>query len=176
MVFCEILLKKRVHLFKNEKAFTLIEISVVLSMLSIIAMLVYPQFNGLFDDIALEQAANQLASDIQYIKQKSVANDGKGLPKILISSNENCYYIYEKSYKIEKKIDLAEKHNNRVEILGYNGTLNEISFNYLGTPTHCGTVAIHNNNNGKTKYVIVSPVIGRIRVDDTPPSSWKYSQ
>ena len=172
MVFCKILLKEQVYLYKNnQKAFTLIEVMAVISMLSVFSLLIYPQFNSFLNKTSLDQAAFQLASDINYVKQNSIANDGNGLGKIVIYKANNSYYVFVNPMKSEKKVDFKEIYNSRVQITGYSGPLNEISFNYLGVPTRCGTVTVKNKD-GAFKYVIVSPVVGRVRVDDRPPTSW----
>lgn len=167
MVFCKILLKNKVFFVRDEKGFTILELIVAMAIFTIFLSLLYPSFDGFMNKIALEQATFQMVGNIRDIKQKSIANNGTSLPLIVFVPNENYYNIYINSLKLDKKIDFNELYKNRVKILGYNGKLNTINFNYLGTPVNCGTVILQNKN-GEILYVIVSAIMGRVRVSKYP--------
>lgn len=177
MVHWKVFLRNKIVYSKDSLGFTVIELIMVMAIVAVMSAAVYPVFDGLMNKIVLEHAAYRIAGDIRYIKAKSVASEGTNLPVIEIVSkdrvaNTGNYYRVKYGTTTSESVYLDDIYSSRVDILGYSGAENEISFGQLGTPLKCGTVTLKNDN-GELMYVIVSPVIGRIRVNKNPPPSWE---
>jgi hypothetical protein len=79
----------------------------------------------------------------------------------------NRYRSDEQSYYLSKGIQYVGQPTFPSRI----GDIPVCSFNATGAPAGGGTVVLKNRLNDK-KYIIVNPVLGKVRVSDKPPENW----
>ncbi len=153
----------------QERGFTLIELMVFLGLLAVVVLIATPSLNGLLERFKLDADARQLAWIYKQARQDAVI---KGKPQTIFiypASEEYRWYSDGKyrNYRASKGIDIASAN-----YASYTpGGPPACSFTITGVPAHAGTTVLRNQN-GDTRYVIVSAVIGRVRVSRTPPTNW----
>ncbi len=148
-----------------QRGFTLIELLAVMAIAALFAAVLWPRV-PVHGRWKLETAARNLAGDLRLIRQAA------------ITSGEFCrieFYIYAQSYELrlpgnEREVYLPEG----VYFEGFptfQGDPPYVHFNMLGRPSGGGTVILKSRE-GHKLYIIVTPVIGRVRVSLEPPQHW----
>jgi len=157
----------------NQRGFTLVELITVLGLLAVVLLIATPNLSALQEKVKLEADARQLAWILRQARQDAVF---KGKPQTIFINNESEEYRWyaegkNKTYHVSPGIDLVTSNCASYTSDG----LPAYSFNTTGVPAHAGTTVLRNKQ-GDNRYVIVSAVIGRVRVSPDPPASWLASE
>lgn len=154
---------------KSEKAFTLVELICVITLLGIIILIAAPALSGRASGRDLELTARTMAMDMRKSQQKAITTgwtqiiefrrsagdyvliDGKTSERVIVKLPEGIRYV---------TINFPE--TNRVP---------RLFFRYTGAPNQGGTVSLENEKDDMY-YIIVAPATGRVRISQTPPESW----
>ncbi|MCW3490288.1 GspH/FimT family pseudopilin [Dethiobacter alkaliphilus] len=139
------------------------ELVTVLVILGILCMVAVPVV-GHISTWGLRTAAQELAAQVRQARQTAIAG------------GEVCYVVfYEFSgrYRVDlpgesEWVSLPEGvtygGNNFVHLHGRP----TVYFRYTGAPNRGGHVVLRDKR-GNRRYVIVTPVTGRVRISETPP-------
>lgn len=152
----------------NNSGFTLVEISIVITIIGLMVALVLPEFNKTIGRYNLHSSARLLASDIRSVQQKAIKNESSNF-NILFNTTSDRYYLRSgitpyKTVNLPSSVHLVfvkgfiTPNNNKLEIAA-NGN----PFNRFG-----GTISLQDRKTGKFLYVVVDAV-GRVRVSETSP-------
>ena len=145
--------------------FTLIEILIALTIMGIVLMIVVPVFNSVLSTLMLNSAANQLAADIRLQQQRAISGDTDAVTYYILFDPEQEIYYLSAGVNTLKTVTLPAG----VDLLGTNFSNNRLAFNLKGIPLPGGHVTLQQSRS-RNRYVIISSVIGRVRVDTVPPS------
>ncbi|NLJ39680.1 MAG: hypothetical protein GX432_13110, partial [Candidatus Atribacteria bacterium] len=104
----------------------------------------------------------KISSQMRIAKIEAL-NEGK-TTKIVFDTVQNKYIYTNSSGK-------SVHHPMPDEVILYrtNFPLNTLRFYSTGTPSSGGTITLRIGNN--LKYIIITPVTGRVRISDKPPSN-----
>ena len=164
------------------RAFTLIEVLIVMVILGIAAVAAVPMFSSA-GDLQVRSAANIIASDLEYAKNMAITR-GKNYSVIFDAANET-YRIVDPNGEIDHPVKKGfkyimnfktESRLNRVDIVSAQfqpGANSTITFDYLGSP-YSGNSAVPTNSldsgtinisTGDAAAVIhVEPITGYISI------------
>lgn len=144
--------------------YTLIELLAVLVLIGLLGALAVPRFTAQ-PHWQLEAASRRMAGDLRLLRQEAV------------HAGELCrveFYIYADRYLLTlpdgpQRVDLPAG----VSFDGtttFSGTPPVLQFNHLGRPGSGGTVILKAGED--FRYIIVTPVTGRVRVSRSQPEHW----
>ena len=153
-----------VGVLRRVAGYTLIELLAVLALLSLLTALAVPHFADR-SQWHLDIASRRMAADLRLLRQTA------------INSGISCrvdFYIYHNHYTLRLP-EGSRSVNFREEVqfdgtTTFDGTPPVLSFNHLGRPHRGGTIILKTSN--AYRYIIVTPVTGRVRVSQTPPQHW----
>jgi prepilin-type N-terminal cleavage/methylation domain-containing protein len=139
---------------KTINGFTLIEMIVVVSILSILTTIVLPNLSRWYASIKINGARRDLISDLRLIQQNTVTSQTNH--SIQINVPQNKYSLTKKNSpdEIIKTVNLPE--GITISALNLVPEVTEIEFNAAGAPTAIGTITV-SNYYGITKTVEVTP-------------------
>lgn len=141
----------------NKKAFSIIELLIVLMILSIIVSFSLYRFYGAMQESLLEKAALVLKSDIQLCQSFAEAQK---------KWTEMNFYLDNYTHNCEGEKIFTRKLNG-VKItkttFKTKDTIGKVKFSPEGTPIPGGTVTLQTSN-GKKIYVIVPVSYGEPRI------------
>lgn len=151
---------------KNEPGgFTLVELAMVLSIAAVMLLCVFPVLRETLAVYSLYASARLLASDIRCQQQAAVsAEDASGTYQISFDVDREMYNL-----KLGAKSLRAVTLPSSVDMVEANFDLRQLKFSFQGVPLEAGHVFLKDRVSGKQYYVIISPVVGRVRVDTRPP-------
>jgi prepilin-type N-terminal cleavage/methylation domain-containing protein len=147
-------------MFKKEKGFTLIEILIAISFISIVFLMSLYSLKGLAPDMQLSGTAREFATDLRYIQQTSITEQVDYCIKIFIDLRKYQVIKCDESQLISEKVLPGY-------ISSFSSTVfagDKIEFNPYGAVKESGTVTFVNTN-GKTKTVEVKPS-GFVKIND----------
>ncbi|MBP8994863.1 MAG: prepilin-type N-terminal cleavage/methylation domain-containing protein [Bacteroidales bacterium] len=142
--------------------FTLIELIIVLALLAFLFSSSLPSLAGLRSSLIGKTVVQKISSQLRIAKIEAL-NQGK-TTKIVFNTTQN-EYIYTDSSGKSTHYELPDE----VILYRTNFPLNTIRFYLTGTPSSGGTITLRIGNN--LKYLIITPVTGRVRISDKPPSN-----
>jgi len=137
----------------NNKGFSLIEMVVAISILSIVFAIAIPRLDA--DFAYMDKMANEFAMDLRYVQMESMKRPSSGY-RISINKSTGCYYVY-KNTVIEKAVTFKE----RFKIDYTNLDMDSIGFTYEGMPVNAGTFSILDTRTNEKKEVSIVPTTGR---------------
>jgi prepilin-type N-terminal cleavage/methylation domain-containing protein len=147
----------------SKNGFTLIELAVVVG---IIATLIIVSFTGLLNmkqNMDLNRVARQLEATLKNCQSKAMYTG---------SYYKMDFYTWLNRYRVYKESELVQDIQLENINLHYtNFTNHKVYFYKTGVPSMGGTVTLKTKN-GKTLYVIMTPVTARTRISTTPPENW----
>lgn len=154
----------------NDKGFTLIEIIITTSIISLLALMAVPAVGKIVDTCNLKAEARQMAGVLRLAQQEAVTS---GYARTIIFYPDGRYKVYD---QVDQKFT-GYCLKNGVKFLG-DTTFNSTFLNYpacifspLGNPVGGGTITLRAAS-GERIYIITNPVQGRIRISSQPPASW----
>lgn len=149
----------------DEKGFTLLELLLVLLITTLSLVVATPAMERVMARQGLENSAEQMAWVIRSAQQEAIYSGQDQMVRFYYSTNSYLagtstrYYLQGAEY--------AAVPNFPTQV----GRVPACIFQPSGVPRSGGTVVLMNGAD-ETRYVIVSPVAGRIRIADQPPSGW----
>jgi type II secretory pathway pseudopilin PulG len=150
-------------IYKTE-GFTAVELMAFLVVVGVAVALAVPVFTKTMANSQLKQAADRMAWELRAQQQEAISSG---------SFRQIEFFYYGGYYQMLK----PEKNNvflpqgitySYITIPKTGGNRYLLTFNITGGPNLGGTIALKNEF-GNQVYVIITPVIGRIRVSDVPP-------
>jgi len=152
--------KSNKELFKSS-GFTVLEIIIVLSLLSILFTISLPSLAHLRYSLVGKSVTQELGSQIRLAKIDAL-NSGK-TTRVVFDTVRN-QYIFTNGSGISTYHELPKE----ATLYRTNFPLNTLRFYATGTPSSGGTITVKAGK--ELKYIIVAPVTGRVRISDTPPA------
>ena len=146
----------------TRSGFTVIELIMVLSLISLLFSFSFPSLASLRCTLVGKAVIRKISSQIRMAKIEAL-NQGK-TTKIVFDPVHNKY-IYTDGSGISTHHELPAE----ASLYRTNFQLNTLRFNNTGTPSGGGTITLKVRNN--LKYIIITPVTGRVRISDKPPSN-----
>lgn len=126
---------------KNESGYTLFELIIVISILSIILLIAIPSYHSVWQTNEIEHFLEQFQEDIYYTQMTAIS---RGKPIMLIFGTSSQYQIL-----ISNKAILKREYPSHISV--EKGTLEtKIEFNSNGNIRKPGTIFI-NTEKGKYK-------------------------
>lgn len=168
---------RRRLLFQMPRAFTLVEIIIVVVIIAIAAMVAIPLV-GSAAGIQIRSAANMIAADLEYAKSLAISK-GQNF-SVVFDKNTDSYRIEDKDgnvvpHPVKKGFDYIidlRKHLDKVDIVDVSfDATSEIKFDYLGSPYNGNGNPLANGlvslqADASTAAVSVEPVTGFISVSN----------
>ena len=137
----------------SKKGFTLIEVLVTISILSIVFTLAIPKID--LDFAYMDKMANEFAMDIRCVQMECMKRPNSN-SSICINVSEGCYHIY-----IKTSIVKTVTFKKRYKINYTNVNMDAIRFTYEGMPINAGTFSILDTKTNEIKKVSIVPTTGR---------------
>jgi prepilin-type N-terminal cleavage/methylation domain-containing protein len=156
----------------TKKAYTLIEVMLVLTILGILISFIVPNLLPFNDRWLLRSTAYMIANDIRRMQRQSVQECAEYNFEILPSQ---FYYKLRKNYATSetiKKVTLNPRINKITSTLTpsskYGGQMagyRIVTFSYLGNPSNCGNIVLETKGGSSIKLTI-EVATGRVYVYD----------
>ncbi|UCF00057.1 MAG: GspH/FimT family pseudopilin [Planctomycetota bacterium] len=168
----------RCDFWSISRAFTLVEIIIVVAIIAIAAMIMVPMM-GSTASMQLHSASNMIASDLEYAKSMAISRSQTF--SVVFDTTEDSYRIENQNGEViphpvkkgfDYVIDLQAAGLDKVDIVKVNfDTTTTIQFDYVGSPNNGDGNALNNGvitlqAGGVTTTVSVEPVTGFILVAD----------
>ena len=145
-----------------QRGVTLIELLICIAILSIFPSMAIPRLGQSIDKQELENVSRQLAADIRWLQQLSTnaGVDTTAYAMIFNNTTPYGYYITANTQSI-KKVTFPLS-------VSLSGVHSYILFSQTGTPkVGAQTISLHSKSLKQWKYVILTPVTGRVRISDS---------
>ena len=152
-----------IHSTNRNKGYTLIELMVVVSIISLLLGLGINGLNYLIQWNKLNTTAAFLCSELKNTQSRAFY--------------EGVYYKIEfwptlDRYRIYKQTELFDDIILKdIDLFNTNFTDDNLYFYPNGVPSMGGTITLKNKR-GKIFYVIMTPVTARVRISTNPPENW----
>ena len=140
---------------KNSKAFTLIELIILIAIIGVLAAVAVPRISRWINSSKVRQVAEQLTADLQFAQGLAME---KGSSKVIISSNGYEIYAPETASTPIKTVTIDDTNIS----LSSNFTGDEIKFKRNKLPTKAGTIVI--SGYGITYNIVINNIGGRIQL------------
>ncbi|MDD3715430.1 MAG: GspH/FimT family protein [Atribacterota bacterium] len=156
------MMKRNNPIISYYPGFTLIEFIVVISLFSFLFAFSFPSLANLRKTLVGKTIVQKISSQMRIAKIEALNN--RKTTKIVFDIAHNKYIYTNSSGK-------STHHQIPDEVILYrtNFPLNTLRFYSTGTPSSGGTITLRIGSN--LKYVIITPVTGRVRISDKPPSN-----
>ncbi|MHC2994423.1 MAG: prepilin-type N-terminal cleavage/methylation domain-containing protein [Candidatus Atribacteria bacterium] len=152
-----------IHSNNYNKGFTLIELMVIVTIISLLLGLGINGISSLIQWNKLNTVAALLSSELKSAQSRAFY---EGVYyKLQFWPSLDRYRIY-KQTELYKEIQL-----DGIDLFNTNFTDDNLYFYPNGVPGQGGTVTLKNKK-GKILYVIMTPVTARVRISPDPPENW----
>ncbi|SNR86568.1 competence protein ComGD [Anaerovirgula multivorans] len=141
-------------MLSNNKGFTLIEILLVVTIITLFGFMIFPMNRGLYDRFLLEATAKEIKSALHIAQQLSIDE-----------SRNYCVEVFEKSFRVREhkiggKVAYSQKIDDRIKVMpGYD---HRINYNREGTTSY-GIFVLSNKQEDKIKLEVLLGT-GRVRI------------
>ena len=149
---------------KRNNGYTLLELIIVAGIISILLVASFRGFIIAKHNLELNLAAHQLAATLKDCQSRAMYTGG--YYKIEFYPSLNRYRVYRKESELVQDVQLENINLHYTNFTDY-----KVRFYSNGTPSMGGTVTLKTKN-GRTLYVIMTPVTARTRVSTKPPANW----
>lgn len=129
-------------MFNNQKAFTLIEALLALTITGIIYLISAPTFIKLYDHMKLNQATSVLQSDLHYVREYNMMPIQGSTLSIRIFHKQNYYVIIQNNSKIKIKRQFPPG----ISIPSVSANTTDLTFNNLGHVSNGKTMTIQSEH------------------------------
>lgn len=147
----------------QKKGFTLIEIIVCITIISVITVIAIPSINY-FAGVKLDADARNLVNDIRYTKLLTLLNGYQH--KIIFE--QNGYQIIDNTQKAVKCYKFDKNTAFECDQLSRGSSkVNYMSYNIDGTPEACGTLILAQTGGRKKVKISILPVTGRVSIKES---------
>jgi len=137
---------------KYTQGFSLIEMTLVLSILAIVLVIQLPNIRNYSYNLLLKSTTQDLISDLREAQQRTVTE--QTIYSVVINTSLNSYdLIREPATIIKTKVLPSNTTFGLISGL----TDNKVSFNFVGAVSQSGTITINNNSNGSSKTIDIRP-------------------
>lgn len=155
--------------------YTLVELLSVMAILGLIAMMAWPKYQVIADELALRQDAAVLARELRLARQSAITMGKECFVVFKASSSSFSSTSYQvrqgqtlRTIKLRRGVETAWTRFPKDPANPYDGSLSACRFLPIGKPLQGGTVNLRNNRN-QSLYVVVTPVTARVRITETDP-------
>lgn len=143
------------------------ELLLVMALLGLFSMAVVPRMLPVLDKIRLQSDARDVAQALRMARQQAISTSKPATVSI---------YPYASLYRVQDGNNLRFREGikciDTTFAPAFSGGPPACTFHPNGAPLpRAGTVVLANKR-GEKAYIIVNPVVGRIRVSNSPPSGW----
>lgn len=141
----------------RDRGYTLIELILVIAIMAILFTISFPNFTRILSQYQLKSTANQLISDMRWVRQESIYGRS-GMVKMYFERDKN-YYAIDEGTKRRAKRELPKG------IYFHDVPLNnsQLTFTLIGAPSEAGTIVLKNSY-GASCHIYFMPSTGRIRI------------
>ncbi len=144
-------------MLKTNRGFTIIELLVVLSIITVLFSIVVPIFHSVSEKVELDYLAKQIRTDLYWAQNEAIATGAQ--MSIYFPTEANFYYL-RRGINIIKVVDF----DHRFWIaLHSNYTTQTITFNNKGSVV--GGDLYVKSKSGKNIRLVLQVTSGRIRVE-----------
>ncbi len=151
----------------DERGVTLLELLAAMFIMALLVALAFPVLVPVLDDIRLKGDAQRLAWELRAARQEAIA-----------TGNHRSVYLYPfgNYYRVEGQSSCSLQKGVEFDGITFGAAYPSgppaCIFSASGAPQpRAGTVVL-TNQQGHRLYIIVNPVMGRIRISDTAPVAW----
>ena len=153
--------------------YTFVELLSVLAILGLIALLAWPRYQALADELALRQDAAIMARELRLARQSAITYGRECAVAFRPSSStfSSTTYVFRqgqnsRTINLRRGVETAWTRfpQDPVNL----GNWSACRFLPLGTPNKGGTIHLRNRRS-QSLYVVVTPVTGRVRISETDP-------
>lgn len=147
----------------QDLGYTLVELLSVLTIIGVLAVMVFPMYRSASDRLGLHRDADILAAELRQARQTAITTGQKC--EIIFVTDSSSYWVKEPLRSREIKMGAGTRViKSTFPILSAGKT--HCSFSEFGAPAGGGTVYLENDN-GSHIYIPVTPVTGRVRVTES---------
>ncbi len=145
-------------LISKKRAFTLMEVLVVISVIVILTIITIPGYRAFQPNLQLRSVSREIASDLRYIQQLTITEQEEYCLKIL--SLEKKYQLVKCGQADPIKEKMMPDKIQAISATGF--TNDEVRYNPYGAVSESGTITLENTKS-ETKNILVKPS-GFIRI------------
>ncbi|MBO8128750.1 MAG: type II secretion system protein [Peptococcaceae bacterium] len=148
---------------RTEAGLTLLEMVIVMLIMGVLLAVAVPSITKTTARANLDTITRQLMADIREARERTMAEKQTYFVR---------FYPDVEKYKVFKAggSDRWVEFPAHIDLTSTNFPNHEMYFNVItGAPSRGGYVTICNTQTSEYRYVIVTPVTGRVRIDNTPP-------
>jgi prepilin-type N-terminal cleavage/methylation domain-containing protein len=145
----------------REQGFTVIEVVLVVTIISLLTSLVTPALNRTVARFELATSARELGGYIRYVQQRAI--NGESTNVYLIFNPVNGSYTLRKLMTIEKMVFLP-----RGISLGLPRENYSVSFAIDGGPSNCAGTITMQNSYGDKYFIKVLVATGKVVISTIP--------
>ena len=143
-------------IFKGCRAFTLLEVVMVMVMVLMLSMIVMPQWIGFMHDWDLDMETREVVAKLREVQQNAITH---GMPYRMVFDTINDGYTVEKYDGAYIPVEGPVAFENQIEVT----TTYIPQFDKFGAPPNGGTITLTDGTNSNN--ILVKAVTGRIHVE-----------
>ena len=143
---------------RDNRGFTLIELIMVISILSIVLLI--PVFKGnIICDYKEKKELKEFKNDISYARNKAIIESIEYC--VDMRPDDNSYIIFKHGFP--KTVVKKKEFTNGIRIKYTNIVDDEIIFGHSGAPDKSGTISLINRK-GELIRITVTPATGKVNI------------